>query len=86
MTRLIPVDKTQLFLKLSDFNKNRLVTFFSLCYKESDFMCEKCKRVWMTVIHLLPLPTEGCYQPTVANCQQSVGTFCRQAPKPIITV
>jgi hypothetical protein len=37
MTRLTPVNKTRLFLKLSDFDKHRLVAFHSLCYNESDF-------------------------------------------------
>jgi hypothetical protein len=64
MTRLTPVNKTRLFLKSSDFNKNRLVAFHSSCYKESNFMCEKCKRVWMTLIHFLLLPADSCYQPT----------------------
>jgi hypothetical protein len=68
LTRLTRVEKTRLFLKLSDFDKKRLVTFSSSCYKESDFTHEKCKRVWLTLIHLLPLPTDGCYQLIVANC------------------
>jgi hypothetical protein len=65
--KLIPVDnKTQLLLKLTLFDKNRLVAFHSL--KNVFFMHEKHIRVWMTLINILSLPTDSFCQPTIANC------------------
>jgi hypothetical protein len=61
LARLIPVDKTWLFLKPTQFDETRLVTFHSIWNKESVFTCEKCLRVWMTLIHFFwSLPTDCC--------------------------
>ncbi len=40
-TRLASIDKTLLFLKPTNFEKNRLVALQSFYNKESDFMLEK---------------------------------------------
>jgi len=37
LTRLTPINKTWVFLKLTNFDKNRLVAFHSLQDKESEF-------------------------------------------------
>jgi len=62
LTKLTQVNKTRLLLRLTNFDKKRLVAFRSFDNKESDFMLEKCRRVWMTLIHfLLLLPTDSCF-------------------------
>jgi hypothetical protein len=58
VTRLTPVDNMRLFLKLINFDKNRLVAFHSFSTQKVSFMRtkelrEKCTRVCMTVIHFV---------------------------------
>jgi len=70
LTRLIHVENTQLFLKLTNFHKNWHGAFHSFTTKKVSFMWpkkvpEKHKRVWMTLIHIVItnwqlLPTSCC--------------------------
>ncbi len=81
LTRLTPIDKTWLFLKLTQFDKNRLVTFHLVGNKESVFTSEK---------HTNSLFYFYCYQLTVVanwwllTCNKSVAMFMMLGPKPIL--
>jgi len=46
MTRLTPIIKGQLFLKLTKVDKNRLAAFHSYIDKESVCVLEKHTRMW----------------------------------------
>ncbi len=72
LTRLTPVNKTQLFLKPPELDKNRLVAFHSFTqrkchYKENAWETNESVyeylSVWMTLIHFC------CYQLTVVKNQ-----------------
>jgi hypothetical protein len=66
-TRLIPVNKTRLLLKPSNFDMNRCVTFHSLWDKESDFNVREMRESVDDLDSFLSLPTHSCYQLTLAN-------------------
>jgi len=53
LTRLVPVVKMRLFLKLMNVDKNRLAAFYTLNDKETVFAFGKRKRVWPTLIHFV---------------------------------
>ena len=53
LTRLVPVVKTRLFLKLMNVDKNRLAAFYTFNDKETVFAFGKRKRVWPTLIHFV---------------------------------
>jgi hypothetical protein len=67
MTRLTPVVRTQLFLKVTFSDKNRCTAFDSSMNKESGFVFWEMHEGVVTLIHFLLLPTDDCWESNVAN-------------------
>ncbi len=74
LTRPTAIDKTRLFLKPTNINKNRLVAFHSFTNKKV-FSCgqgkcarnaRECEWPWF----IMSLPTDSCCQLTVANLKK----------------
>jgi hypothetical protein len=88
LTRLTLVDNTRLFLKPSNYNKIILNAFHSL--QQRTYILhdkESVREMHESVDELdssLPLPTDGCCQPTATTGDKSVATFSMLGPKSII--
>jgi hypothetical protein len=85
LTRLTSIDKTRLFLYLTNFDKNRLVAFHSFKTNNVIFMCEKCTGVWMTLIHFCHYQLTVVANSLLLTGDKSVTTFSMLCPKPFIT-
>ncbi len=79
LTRLTPTDKTQLFLKLTNFDKSWLVAFHS--FKTKKVISRGRGWPWFIFCHYQLTVVANSLLPTV---EKSATTFLMRGPKPII--